>query len=73
MVMGRFTEAYSLSQDQVDLYYLEIQSNRSISDEIADLFQIRHESPQLLIIKNGVVVVHDSHSGITNLNLEKYV
>ncbi|GGW43304.1 bacillithiol system redox-active protein YtxJ [Arenibacter certesii] len=73
MVMNRFNESYTLSSDQVDLYYLDLHSYRNISNEVANLFQLRHESPQLLIIKNGVVVAHDSHSGISQLNLGEYV
>ena len=32
-----------------------------------------HESPQLLIVKNGVVVAHASHGAINSLNLEQYL
>ncbi|MDX1363588.1 MAG: bacillithiol system redox-active protein YtxJ [Arenibacter latericius] len=73
MVMNRFNEGYALDSDQVDLYYLDLHSYREISNEVAHKFQIMHESPQLLIIKNGVVVAHDSHSGISQLNLEEYL
>ena len=32
-----------------------------------------HQSPQLLIIKNGVAVAHASHGAINDINLEKYI
>ncbi|MCM4169726.1 hypothetical protein KCTC52924_03924 [Arenibacter antarcticus] len=73
MVMKRFNEEYDLSSDQVDLYYLDLHGYRSISNEIAELFQVQHESPQILVIKNGVVVAHDSHGGISQVNLEQLV
>lgn len=73
MVINRFNEEYHLSRESVDLYYLDLHNYRSISNKVADLFQVRHESPQILVIKNGVVVAHDSHGGISQLNLEKFI
>ena len=73
MVMNGFNASYNLSSDQVDLYYLDLQSYRSVSNEVAALFQLRHESPQLLVIKDGVVVAHDSHGGISQLDLAEFV
>jgi bacillithiol system protein YtxJ len=37
---------------------------RSISSEIAEKFQVHHESPQVLLIKNGECVYDESHYGI---------
>jgi bacillithiol system protein YtxJ len=32
-----------------------------------------HESPQLLVIKNGVVVAHDSHGGVNAIDLNSFI
>ena len=45
-------------------YFLDLLSYRGISNEIANTFNIEHESPQVLIIKNGEVIYHTSHFGI---------
>lgn len=45
-------------------YILDLLSYRTISNEIVTAFQVEHESPQVLIIKNGEVVYHTSHFGI---------
>lgn len=73
MVLGRFKKAYQLAEDQADLYYLNLLNHRDISLEIAKRFKVTHESPQLLVIKNGVVVAHESHGAINNLLLENYI
>lgn len=73
MVISQFKKGYQLSESEADLYYLDLLNYRSISAEIAEKFQVMHESPQLLVIKNGVVVAHDSHSGINRLELAKLV
>lgn len=45
-------------------YYLDLLSNRSISNSIAEIFNVEHESPQVLIIKNGKSIYNNSHLGI---------
>ena len=73
MVLNRFKKAYDLSENQADLYFLDIIDYRSVSNAIAEIFRVTHESPQLLIIKSDVVVKHDSHSGINTINLDQYI
>ncbi|WP_027137378.1 bacillithiol system redox-active protein YtxJ [Gaetbulibacter saemankumensis] len=69
MVINRFVESYNLNAEQADLYYLDLLNYRDISNEIASKFQVWHESPQLLVIKNGTVMKHASHSSINELDL----
>lgn len=45
-------------------YYLDILNHRNISDELAKNFNVRHESPQILLLKNGECIFHTSHNGI---------
>ncbi len=48
----------------VDFYYLDLIKHRNISSSIAEAFQVHHESPQVLVIKNGECVYDESHYGI---------
>jgi bacillithiol system protein YtxJ len=73
MVMKQFVSAYSLSEANADLYYLDLLNYRDVSNETGYKFQVMHESPQILILKNGIVVAHASHGSINDLNLEKFV
>lgn len=45
-------------------YFLDLLSYRSISNAIADQFKVEHQSPQVLIIRNGKSVYDNSHYGI---------
>ncbi len=45
-------------------YYLDLIAYRAISNEIADRFNVFHESPQVLIIKNGDCIYNASHNAI---------
>ncbi len=73
MVLNMFKSSYSLQDGQMDLYFLDLLANRDVSNAVASKFVVMHQSPQLLIIKNGVVVIHDSHGAISDINLEKYI
>ena len=48
----------------IDFYYLDLINYRNISNRLSELFKIVHESPQVLLIKNGECVYEESHSGI---------
>ncbi|MDO6472065.1 bacillithiol system redox-active protein YtxJ [Maribacter sp. 1_MG-2023] len=73
MVLNMFKSSYGLEDGQMDLYFLDLLANRDVSNAVADEFGVMHQSPQLLIVKNGVVVVHDSHNAISNIKLEQYI
>ncbi|MEZ4970559.1 MAG: bacillithiol system redox-active protein YtxJ [Flavobacteriaceae bacterium] len=73
MVINRFNEGYDIPVDSLDLHYLDLHQYRSVSNETSKMFGVVHESPQLLVIKNGTVVAHESHGAITQLDLTKYI
>ncbi|MGK7389626.1 MAG: bacillithiol system redox-active protein YtxJ [Candidatus Cyclobacteriaceae bacterium M2_1C_046] len=49
----------------VDFYYLDLIAHRDVSNKIAEEFDVVHQSPQIIVIRNGDVVYHDSHNGIS--------
>ena len=51
--------------DEVKFYYLDLIAHRSLSNKIAEIFHVYHESPQVLLIKNGECVYDESHNGIS--------
>ncbi len=51
--------------DGADIHYLDLLSFRSLSNQVADIFHVPHESPQLLLIRKGECVYEESHLGIT--------
>ncbi|AUS04018.1 bacillithiol system redox-active protein YtxJ [Pseudotamlana carrageenivorans] len=73
MVMKQFVSAFQLSENDLDLYYLDLLNYREVSNEVGYRFQVLHESPQLLIIKNGNVVAHESHGAINGLDLSAFI
>lgn len=49
---------------EIDFYFLDLIRYRGLSNKIAEVFKVRHESPQVLVIKNGRCVFNESHLGI---------
>src|SRR5690606_20847565 len=45
-------------------YFLDLIRFREISNTLAKDFNVEHESPQIIIIKNGKATFHKSHMGI---------
>ena len=48
----------------IDFHYLDLIKYRTISNKIAEEFNVYHESPQVLVIKKGECTYDESHSGI---------
>jgi bacillithiol system protein YtxJ len=57
----------------VKLYILDLLSYRTISKSIADQFLVEHESPQILLIRNGESVYNRSHLDIDYKNVRSEV
>ena len=72
MVMSQFSELYNTDAN-ADLYYLDLLNYREVSNEVGYQFQVLHQSPQLLVIKNEVAVAHASHGGIIDMNLNTLI
>ena len=73
MVMNQFVANYELTEQDLDLYYLDLLSYRDVSNEVGYAFQVMHQSPQILIIKNGVAVANASHGGINEVDLNRFI
>ena len=46
-------------------YYLDLIAHRDISNELAVKFNVEHQSPQALLIKDGVCIYDASHQMIS--------
>ncbi len=55
----------SATPDGIAFYYLDLIRYRGISNKIAETFSVHHESPQVLVIRNGECVYDESHNGIS--------
>ncbi len=52
------------SPSNINFYYLDLIAFRELSNKIAETYQVHHESPQVLLIKNGECIFDESHNAI---------
>ena len=62
---------WDFEQDQLSLYYLDLINHRPVSNKIAEQFGVIHQSPQIILLKNGKVSYHTSHHAISVADLKK--
>ena len=63
MALKQFENNFDL-HDEVKPYFLDLIEHRDVSNEIANRFDVIHQSPQILLIKDGKSVYDVSHDGI---------
>jgi len=72
-VLNEFKSGYGFSEVDFTAYFLDLLRYREISNAVAQQFDVVHQSPQLLIIKNGKAVVHASHENVNKIKLTDFL
>ncbi len=66
MALGRIERQWDTTKARdVQPYFLDLLAHRELSSRLATVYGIAHESPQVLLIKDGKCVYHASHFDIT--------
>lgn len=73
MVIKEFENLFKPEHQHLKVYYLDLLNHRDISAEIAEKFEVTHQSPQLIVLRNGVSVFDASHNDITLVELARFV
>lgn len=60
----RLYDGWGSMPKDILLYHLDLLAYRSISNTIADKYNVTHQSPQILVIKNGEATADCSHDGV---------
>ncbi len=61
----RLEDDWPATGSDIETYYLDLLQHRDISRQIADTFNVYHESPQVLLISEGACIYDASHLDIT--------
>jgi bacillithiol system protein YtxJ len=73
MAKRAFEGSFQFTEEQVVPYFLDLLSFRPLSNQLATDLGVPHESPQLLLVKDGKCIYHASHSDIDAAALVKYL
>src|ERR1700743_2652295 len=65
MAKRRFEMDWDALPADLPLYFLDLIKYREISAQVAQDFQVHHESPQMLLIKDGECILDQSHGAIS--------
>ena len=72
MVLKQFENEFDL-QDKVIPYFLDLLEYRNVSNEISSRFGVYHQSPQIILVKDGKAVYNASHESIDIIKLAQFV
>lgn len=62
--LKNFEAEYAIEEEKLKPYFLDLLEHRNISNEIASRFGVMHQSPQVILIKDGKAIYNTSHSDI---------
>jgi bacillithiol system protein YtxJ len=65
MAKFRLEGDWDISESKLEAYYLDLIAHRNISDYISEELSVYHESPQVILLKDGEVVYDESNLDIT--------
>ncbi|MBZ9778341.1 bacillithiol system redox-active protein YtxJ [Psychroflexus sp. CAK8W] len=73
MVWHQFQNEIDFNNDDIEMLYLDLLAHRDVSNEITRRFQVLHQSPQILVIRDGEVLHHASHSAIRLSDIKHFL
>lgn len=71
--LKRFDAEFNYDENKIDWYLLDLLNHRDISNEMANRYNVQHQSPQIIVVRNGKAIYHDSHDGIDAIDLKQFV
>ena len=60
-------------EDKIDWYLLDLLNHRDISNEMAHRYKVEHQSPQIIVVRNGKAVFSSTHDAIDATLLKNYI
>lgn len=73
MAKARVESKWEKTNPSIPIHLLDLISNRELSNFVAEYLNVRHESPQLILLEKGEVVYHASHISISSSAVAKHI
>lgn len=71
-VLSRFERVFP-KESPIKMYYLDLIRFRDVSGAVGQVFNVVHQSPQFIIVKDGKAIAHDSHQSILDMNFNEVI
>jgi bacillithiol system protein YtxJ len=72
MALKQFDAEFNYPEEKIDWYLLDLLNHRDLSNEIASRYIVVHQSPQIVVIRNGKAVFNESHDSISAEDLKQF-
>ena len=72
MALKQFDAEFNYPEEKIDWYLLDLLIHRDLSNEIASRYNVMHQSPQIVVIRNGKAVFNESHDSISAEDLKQF-
>ncbi|WP_353077553.1 bacillithiol system redox-active protein YtxJ [Flavobacterium sp.] len=72
MALKQFDAEFNYPEEKIDWYLLDLLNHRDLSNEIASRYNVVHQSPQIVVIRNGKAVFNESHDSISTEDLKQF-
>ncbi|WP_396217689.1 bacillithiol system redox-active protein YtxJ [Flavobacterium sp.] len=72
MALKQFYTEFNYPEEKIDWYLLDLLNHRDLSNEIASRYNVMHQSPQIVVIRNGKAVFNESHDSISAEDLKQF-
>lgn len=69
---ARMERSWEEENSGIPVFYVDVIQDRELSNKLAEHFKVVHQSPQILLIKNGECSYNASHTGISPATVAKY-
>ncbi len=73
MAKEQLFNGWDLPVEEVELYYLDLLAHRPVSNEVAARLGVVHQSPQIIVIKDGKAIYNISHHAISVDGVKKAI
>ena len=73
MAKRRLERQWNIDETLADIHYLDLLSYRDLSNKVATDLGVTHQSPQVIIIKNGQAVYNTSHNDISVATIDEEI
>jgi bacillithiol system protein YtxJ len=70
--LERLRRFWDGNQVNVQAFYLDLLNHRDVSGEIAERLKVEHQSPQMILVKDGEAIFNSSHQMIDFRDVQTY-
>lgn len=73
IVLKRFELNFKIDFESVKFYKIDVIKERCLSNKISKIYNVHHESPQIILIKDNKCIFHESHESINIESLNSFI